>query len=259
MRQFIIAGNWKLNAPEIKDYVSKLSAAPDGVRIVIFPPFTYISEMDRHTAVIERQNKVKIEVGAQDVSERDSGAYTGEVSAAMLRATGAGYALIGHSERRRYHGETDGAVRRKVKRALDSCLHPIICVGETEAERAGGETLRVISAQITAALDGLSPDEISLVAAAYEPVWAIGTGVSASPIDAQDACRAVRGAIGARFGAVSAELSILYGGSMSSSNAAELLAQPDIDGGLIGSASLDAAEFCEIIKIAAELAAAEKS
>ncbi|MDR2615845.1 MAG: triose-phosphate isomerase [Oscillospiraceae bacterium] len=243
MRELVIAGNWKLNLPDMEAFASALSAVPPrGVRVIIFPPFPYI----------ERAAKtLGVDIGAQDLSERDAGAYTGEVSASMIRNAGAKFALAGHSERRRYHGETDETVRNKTRRALDAGLHPVVCVGETSEERARGETLRVLRGQIKGALGAVAPEEMPGVLIAYEPVWAIGSGVSASPSDAREACRAIRDCAAELFGDKGAQTRILYGGSMNAKNAAGLLAEGDIDGGLLGSSSLDAAEFAEIIRIAA--------
>ncbi|MDR0446622.1 MAG: triose-phosphate isomerase [Oscillospiraceae bacterium] len=249
MREIIIAGNWKMNAPELRAFAAGMPSganAPRGVRLIIFPPFPYISAAVR---------ELPAEIGAQDISEHEYGAYTGEVSAAMLLESGAKYTLVGHSERRRFHAETDAIVRLKARRALDSGLRPIICVGETDAERRRGETQGVISAQITAALEGLSREDAARVIIAYEPVWAIGAGVSASPKDAGEVCRAIREVLRYLFEDTAEDIHILYGGSMNSMNSAALLAQPDIDGGLIGSASLDSDAFTGIIKTAAAAAA----
>ena len=251
INKIIIAGNWKLNMPELTHYSSLFCATiPDGVTSVICPPFPFLSEISKTLCV---------HTGAQDVSAHASGAYTGEVSAEQLLHVGVKYVILGHSERRQYHGETDESVNNKAKIALDNGLIPIICVGETLEQRKSGETNSVTAAQVTTAFTGISGERAKRCIVAYEPLWAIGTGVAASSNNAQNACRAIREKLGEIYGeSAASDIPILYGGSMSSSNAAELLSKPDIDGGLIGSASLDAAEFSEIIGIAATISADQK-
>lgn len=187
-------------------------------------------------------------VAAQDVSEYEAGAYTGEVSAAMLKDFGVPYVLVGHSERRQYHGETDGVVARKAQRALAAGVTPIICVGETLQEREAGQTEAVVKRQL-AAIIHVNGHCISEVVVAYEPVWAIGTGRTASPEQAQVVHAVLRAQLGAASGSAD-RIRLLYGGSMNAANAAQLLAQPDIDGGLVGGASLKAADFLQIIAAA---------
>jgi len=255
MKRFLIAGNWKMNAPESGEKFAdalnatlrklKVKTIP-GFEVLICPPAPYITDVAHLMPTIT--------VGAQDVSEHDSGAYTGEVSASMLTCFGAKYAIVGHSERRAYHGETDALVNRKVKTALTNGLTPIICVGETLTEREENRTLDVLSAQVRGAFEGLSQRDAERVVLAYEPVWAIGTGVAASPNDAQAGCGDIRAFVEELFGDLIADgMLILYGGSMNAKNAAELLDRDNIDGGLIGGASLDADAFAAIVAAAVEI------
>lgn len=188
--------------------------------------------------------------GAQDVSLHEAGAYTGEVGAAMLRDFGCRYVIVGHSERRAYHGESNEVVAAKAVRALDAGLVPIVCVGETLAQREAGETAAVVAAQLDAVLDAVDPGKLSNMVIAYEPVWAIGTGKTATPGMAQEVHALLRARLASRDGAAAKAVRILYGGSMKPDNAAELLAMPDIDGGLIGGAALKAADFLAIIRAA---------
>ncbi|NLB29996.1 MAG: triose-phosphate isomerase [Clostridiales bacterium] len=246
-KKIVIAGNWKMNEPDPAQFDSELiSPMPESVTAIICPPFPFLSEASK---------MLNVSTGAQNVSKHASGAYTGEVSAEQLLRVGVKYVIIGHSERRQYHGETDEIVNDKVKTALDNGLIPIICVGETLEQRKNGETDIVNATQVTTAFTGVSGERAKRCIVAYEPRWAIGSGVAASGNNAQSACRFIREKLGEIYGENTAkEIPILYGGSMSAFNAAELLQKPDIDGGLIGSASLDAAEFSEIIGIAAAIA-----
>ena len=189
--------------------------------------------------------------GAQDVSAHDAGAYTGEVSAAMLKDFDCAYVIVGHSERRAYHGESDEVVGRKAARAITAGLIPIVCVGETLSEREAGQTEQVVQRQLEAVLAQLAGNDVEKMVVAYEPVWAIGTGKTATPQMAQDVHAFLRGRIAARNAQAAAGMQILYGGSMKPDNAAELLAMPDIDGGLIGGAALKAADFLAIVRAAA--------
>ena len=189
--------------------------------------------------------------GAQDVSAQDAGAYTGEVSAAMLKDFDCAYAIVGHSERRAYHGESDEMVGRKAARAIAAGLIPIVCVGETLAEREAGQTEQVVQRQLDAVLAQLAGNDVEKMVVAYEPVWAIGTGKTATPQMAQDVHAFLRGRIAARDAQAAAGMQILYGGSMKPDNAAELLAMTDIDGGLIGGAALKATDFLAIVRAAA--------
>lgn len=239
----LIAGNWKMNgslaANEalLKGIVSGLSEA--GCDVAVAVPAPYLAQVQ--AAVFGSA----VAVAAQDVSPHEGGAYTGEVSAGMLKDFGVRYVLVGHSERRQYHGETDGVVAEKAQRALAAGITPIVCVGETLQERESGQTEAVVKRQLAAVIH-LNGHCISEVVVAYEPVWAIGTGRTASPEQAQ----AVHAVLRAQLGAASAQadrIRLLYGGSMNAANAAQLLAQPDIDGGLVGGASLKAADFLQII------------
>jgi len=250
-RQTIIAGNWKMNtlASGVKSYADALCPLIPGFSawcgVVICAPFTSIP------AVAEAFKNSTVSVGAQNMSEHQSGAYTGEVSGEQLHDIGARFVIIGHSERRALYGETDESVNQKILAALDVPLSPILCVGESLEERESGVTTDVISAQIKKALDGVPASEISRVVIAYEPIWAIGTGKTASPEDAQITCREIRVVLADLYSAGLAQsVSILYGGSMNEKNAAALLAEPDIDGGLIGGASLNPVAFADIINAA---------
>ena len=242
----LIAGNWKMNgslaANEalLKAIVAGLANAVCDVAVAV--PAPYLAQVQALTA------GSTVAVAAQDVSKHEAGAYTGEVSAAMLRDFGARYALVGHSERRQYHGETDAVVAEKAQRALAAGITPIVCVGETLQEREAGQTEAVVKRQLAAVIH-LNGHCISEVVVAYEPVWAIGTGRTASPEQAQ----AVHAVLRAQLAAASEHadrIRLLYGGSMNAANAAELLAQPDIDGGLVGGASLKAPDFLQIIAAA---------
>ena len=242
----LIAGNWKMNGG-LAANESLLTALKQGLSakpacdVAVCVPAPYLSQVQAFDAVA-------IDLGSQDVSAKTSGAYTGEVSAAMLKEFGVRYCLVGHSERRQYHGETDALVSDKVKAALAAGITPIVCVGETLAEREAGRTEEVVKRQLAAVIH-TNGHCISEIVLAYEPVWAIGTGKTASPEEAQ----AVHAVLRAQLKAAtdqSARIKILYGGSMNATNAASLLSQPDIDGGLIGGASLKAVDFLSIIAAA---------
>jgi len=250
-RKTIIAGNWKMNllASDAKAYADELLGLVPGFEescgVVVCAPFSSLC------MVIQAFEKTPVSVGAQNMSQHESGAYTGEVSGAQLGDIGVEYVIIGHSERREYYGETDDSVNSKVKAALQNALKPIICVGERLNQRETGITTELIAMQTKAALYGIAPEALSNVVIAYEPVWAIGTGKTATPEDAQEVCGGIRAVIRSLYGDPAARaMSILYGGSMNEKNAFDLLAQPDIDGGLIGGASLKPALFAEIIKAA---------
>ena len=242
----LIAGNWKMNgslaanAALLRELLGGLGTArPLGADVAICAPAPYLAQLQ---ALLQEQG---VDWGAQDVSAHEQGAYTGEVSAAMLRDFACRYAIVGHSERRQYHGETDEVVAAKAQRALAVGITPIVCVGETLAEREAGQTEAVVKRQLAAVIHALGHCTSEIVVA-YEPVWAIGTGRTASPEQAQ----AVHAVLRAQLQAATAHAErsrILYGGSMNASNAAELLSQPDIDGGLIGGASLKPADFLNII------------
>ena len=242
----LIAGNWKMNgslaANEVllKALIAGLGDVTCDVAVAV--PAPYLAQVQALTA------GTAVAVAAQDVSRYESGAYTGEVSVAMLKDFGVRYALVGHSERRQYHGETDVAVAEKAQRALAAGVTPIVCVGETLQEREAGQTEAVVKRQLAAVIH-LNGHCISEIVVAYEPVWAIGTGRTASPEQAQ----AVHAVLRAQLAAASEHadrIRLLYGGSMNAGNAAQLLAQPDIDGGLVGGASLKAADFLQIIAAA---------
>lgn len=239
MRQKIVAGNWKLNGTRemAKALMADITAKDcgDALRIVI-PPVPYLAEL------IDADETGRIEFGAQDVSAHDKGAYTGEVSAQMLMDVGARYVLVGHSERRQYHGETSEIVARKAKAAIDAGLTPIVCVGESLAERENNQTYWRIQEQL-APIQALGAECLRKIIIGYEPVWAIGTGKTATAEQAQDVHQRIRSEIRAIDAKIADSLPIIYGGSCKPENAAELFAQPDIDGGLIGGASLDAEQF----------------
>jgi len=246
-RKPIIAGNWKMNkTPEETATLIKalipLVKDNDRVDIVVCPPFVDLA------AAKEALAGSNIALGAQNMHFEESGAYTGEVSPGMLKALGVEYVILGHSERRQYFGETDEGVNKKVKAALKWGLKPIVCVGETLEERESGITSEVVCRQTKLALLGLSAMEAAGVIIAYEPIWAIGTGKTATAEDANETIRAIRGAIREVYGSDTADaIRIQYGGSMKPSNAAELMKMPEIDGGLIGGASLKAEDFAGIV------------
>lgn len=247
MRTPLIAGNWKMfktvheavvYAKEFRGTVKDVT----GVDVVLAPPFTALH------AVVEAVRNSIISVASQDVFWEKEGAFTGEVSGPMVREAGAEYAIVGHSERRQYFGETDQSVNRKTIAALAADLTPIVCIGETLAEREGDQTLGVLDRQITQGLDGLTGEQVGSLVIAYEPVWAIGTGRTATAAQAQDAHAHIRQRLRSWFGADAADhCHVLYGGSVKPDNAAELMSQPDVDGALVGGASLDVRSFFEIV------------
>jgi triosephosphate isomerase len=249
MRKHIVAGNWKMNKTfeEADDLINDIMDKLEGLtldrntELVICPPFPYLEMAS------EYGDESYFAVGAQDVSEQDSGAYTGEVSAAMLESLELTYCIVGHSERRAYHHETDEIVARKVDQLLKYNLRPIVCCGEVLQEREEGRQFDVVKKQITDGLFHLSAEQFANIVIAYEPVWAIGTGKTATPEQAQEIHAFIRGLIAEKYGKeVADETSILYGGSCKPSNAKELFANPDVDGGLIGGASLKADDFIAI-------------
>lgn len=242
-RRPYIAGNWKMNKTgfEAEDFVFALLpqiAGDDISEVVICAPFTALSN------VIDSSRGTRIKVAAQNMHEAESGAYTGEVSAGMLRDIDVRAVVLGHSERRQYFNETDEALAAKVVVALENDLEPILCVGETDAQREANETEAVLKTQVERALANVPAEKLGDVVIAYEPVWAIGTGKTATNEMAQEACAFIRSLLGP--GAAD-KVRILYGGSMKPENAAELLAQPDIDGGLIGGASLKPDDFAALV------------
>jgi triosephosphate isomerase (TIM) len=234
MRTRIVAANWKMHLlqAEAAAHVRMLEEPPEGTRVVIFPSFPLIP------AVAAELQGGRIEIGGQDLHPEDKGAFTGDVSGAQLKDAGCAWVLCGHSERRQGHGEGDGLVARKVAAALRHGLIPMICVGETRDERKAGETFQVLERQVRAAIEPLEGRELAL---AYEPVWAIGTGETATPEIAEEAHRFLRNLLGE-------DVPILYGGSATPDNAAGLIAQPDVDGFLVGGASLDPGKFLSIIR-----------
>ncbi len=245
----LVAGNWKMNtdlvtARTLAREVVEAVGDPGDVDVVVCPP--YISLHD----VSEIVRNTPVGLGAQNMHAEDSGAFTGEVSASMLRSVGSQYVILGHSERRQYFGETSAGVNRKLKQALAHDLVPIMCVGETLEERKAGDAEKVVGEQISHGLDGVSVDDPSRLVVAYEPVWAIGTGETATPKQAQEMHAFIRARLASRYGGTKArEMHILYGGSMKPHNADELLGQDDVDGGLIGGASLKASDFAAIVQV----------
>ncbi|NUR24512.1 MAG: triose-phosphate isomerase [Catenulispora sp.] len=251
-RKPLMAGNWKMNLNhfEAMKHVQELAFSLndkdfDAVDVAVLVPFTDL----RSVQTLVQGDKLRIQYGAQDVSEHASGAYTGDVSAAMLAKLDCAYVVVGHSERRQYHGETDALVAAKALAALKHGITPIICVGEHLDVRKAGEHVAHCVEQIRGSLAGLSADQVKASVIAYEPVWAIGTGEVATPEDAQEVCAAIRAELASLFDeSVAAATRILYGGSVKGANAAELMAQTDIDGALVGGASLDAADFTRIVR-----------
>lgn len=248
-RKLFIAGNWKMNktASEAYDLVVKLKSAVadigDKVNIAVCPPFT---ALDRVSSALKGSN---IAVGAQNLSDKASGAYTGEVSASMLLDLAVKYVILGHSERRQYFGETDGLINKKAKFAVSAGLLPIVCIGETLEERESGKMKNVIASQFIGCFEGFTEDEILKTTIAYEPVWAIGTGKTATPAQAQEVHAMIRKMLTDKFGLDAAEKVIIqYGGSVKADNSKELMGQKDIDGALVGGASLDPAGFASLIK-----------
>ena len=247
MRQPIIAGNWKMykTAAEAVEFVRDLKPLVSGARhceIVICPPYTSLGVLAPELA------GTGIFLGAQNMFWEAEGAYTGEVSPGMLLAAGCKYVILGHSERREYFGESDETVNRKIKAALSNGLVPVFCVGEKLAEREAGTTTQVVRRQVTGGLAGIEPADVARMVIAYEPVWAIGTGRTASSEDAEEVISYIRGVVAELCGPESAaEVRIQYGGSVKPGNAAELMGMPNIDGALVGGASLDPVSFAQIV------------
>lgn len=246
----LVVGNWKLNTTQAEavslaaDVARGASEADAGVGVGVCPPFVWLE------AVVERTLGSPVRVGAQNVAAQDSGAYTGEVSAAMLAEVGCTYAIVGHSERRAQFGDTDEVVAEKVGQALANGLTPIVCVGETLDERKAGRVEDVVTGQLAGSLDGV--ETLERIVIAYEPVWAIGTGETATPEQAQEVHATIRAWLRERFGKTAAQTPLLYGGSVKPANALDLFRQPDVDGGLVGGASLDAESFVAIVRAAAD-------
>ena len=249
MRRPIIAGNWKMykTASEAEELVKNLIPLVKStldVDIVVCPPFTAL-----HSVSLVIGNNSSVELGAQDIHWEKEGAFTGEISPLMLADLKVKYVIIGHSERRQEFGETDEAVNQKVKAASAQGFIPIMCVGETLKERENGKTEEIVQRQIRAGLAGVKPEEVEKLVIAYEPIWAIGTGVAATPEAAEDVIRYIRSVVGAQFSPeVARKIRIQYGGSVKPENIAEFMREPDIDGALVGGASLDAQTFAQIIK-----------
>ena len=253
-RRPLMAGNWKsnLNHQEAVVLVQKLAWTlqdkkwdPEQSEVVVLPPFTDI----RSVQTLVDGDKLSIGYGAQDVSEQDGGAYTGEISAAMLAKLGCTYVVVGHSERREYHAESDAEVNTKATKTLAAGMTPIVCVGEGLDVRQAGDHVGYTVAQIDGSLAGLSAEQVAGLVIAYEPVWAIGTGEVATPEDAQEVCAAIRARVAETWSAEAAdEVRILYGGSVKAANIAAIMAQPDVDGALVGGASLQADEFAAIAR-----------
>ncbi|MDR2272852.1 MAG: triose-phosphate isomerase [Sphingobacterium sp.] len=252
MRKKIVAGNWKMNL----DYQSGLSLfseiinmAKDEVignqELVVCSPFIHLSSLGQLS-----KNVANVHIGAQNIHQAESGAYTGEISAGQVKSVGASHVILGHSERRAYFGETDALLAAKVDIALKHGLTPIFCIGETKEERESGDFFEIIKTQLTAGLFHLSVEAFANVVLAYEPVWAIGTGLTASPEQAQEVHQFIRQVVAEKYGQEAADnTSILYGGSCNPGNAKDLFAQADIDGGLIGGASLKSRDFIDIAKV----------
>ena len=253
-RRLLISGNWKMNLDHlqaihlVQDLGLRLTAADvAGLDVTVHPPFTDLRSVQ---SVVE-ERRIPVELGAQDCAPDDAGAFTGEVSPVMLARLHVAYVIAGHSERRRLFGETDEVVAAKLRAIVRNGMTPICCVGETADERDAGATRERLVAQVSSAAGALAPEQVGSMAIAYEPVWAIGTGSAATPEDAQEACAWVREAVGDVAGADAATtVRVLYGGSVTADNTAELVAMPDVDGVLVGGASLEAAAFAAIIRSA---------
>ena len=251
LRKAVIAGNWKMNKTpaEAKELIAAIAplVKDAGCEVIACTPFVDLS------AAQEAAQGTNIQIGAENCHWEKSGAYTGEISAEMLSSMGVNIVIIGHSERRQYFGETDVTVQKRVRAALDAGLTVILCVGETLEQREQGITSELVAMQTKIALGGVSAEELKRVIIAYEPVWAIGTGKTATAQQANEVCHTIREVIADLYGKDAADaFTIQYGGSMNAGNAAELLAQPDVDGGLIGGASLKPQDFATIVKAATE-------
>ncbi len=246
-RRLFIAGNWKMNHDNAttRQTIAELRplvAAVKTVDIAVCPPFTSLA------TAVEAARGSNVIVGAQNVHWKDKGAYTGEISVGMLRELGVPLVILGHSERRQHFGETDKTVNDRLVAALGAGLRPIVCVGESKDQRLGNQTMAVVGAQVRGSLAGLKPEQMATVVLAYEPVWAIGTGLTATPAQAQEVHAHIRQVLGELFGAaVAAATRLQYGGSVNGKNVAELMGQPDVDGALVGGASLLAKDFAELV------------
>ena len=252
MRNFLVAGNWKMHGDDAsnRELVAGIiegAPAADNVSLLVCPPFPYLA------SVASQLQGSAVELGAQNVSEHEAGAYTGEVAPAMLRDVGCRYVIVGHSERRALYGESSVQVAEKMAAALGAGLVPILCVGEMLEEREAGRTEAVVGKQLAAAVERNGIAAFKGAVIAYEPVWAIGTGKTATPEQAQDVHRYIRSGLAEQDASVAETVQILYGGSVKGDNAAGLFGMPDIDGGLIGGASLKAADFLAIARAATEI------
>ncbi len=258
-RKIIIAGNWKMHKTnaEARQLANQIKMKATDIRqagIILCPPFTALA------AVYETIKDTGIGLGAQNMFWEKEGAFTGEISAGMIKSAGAGYVIIGHSERRQYFGETDETVNKKIKAALENGLNPIVCVGESLQQREENITREVVTRQIKGALAGLKPADMQHIIVAYEPIWAIGTGKTATPQQAEEVHGQIRTVLTEMFGQEVAEQVIIqYGGSVKPENARELLSQPNIDGALVGGASLKADSFAGIFQTAEQLSVSKKT
>jgi triosephosphate isomerase len=245
MREIIVAGNWKMNLTKneglllVKEVVSGVNS--NNLKVILAPPFPFVSD------AVSSVEGTSVSVAGQNCHQEDNGAFTGEVSAASLRSFGCEYCIVGHSERRQYFGEDDQLINQKIGQLLANDLKPIYCCGESLQERESGTHFEVVGGQIQSALAGFEKDELLKIVIAYEPVWAIGTGKTATPKEAQEMHAFIREKLSQVLGDKAEEISILYGGSVKPDNAKELFSQKDIDGGLIGGASLNATDFLAII------------
>ena len=253
-RKYLIAGNWKMNltpsdSASLAEEVSSVVGNQNTVHVCVCPPFTSLP------VVSEKVEQGEVLLGAQDMHDKPSGAYTGEVSAEMLpRSLYVSHVILGHSERRQYCGETNASINNKILAAIQANLKPIYCIGETLEERESGKTMEVLASQVREGLENYPSNALDLLVIAYEPVWAIGTGKTATDEMAQEAHAEIRKVLSEIFGeSAASSIRILYGGSMKPENATGLLAQPDVDGGLIGGASLSAKSFCDIVEKAISL------
>lgn len=254
-RKPLVAGNWKMNLTHLEAIalVQKVAFSLDDrtfdkVEVVVLPPFVSL----RGVQTLIDGDKLAVEYGAQDISVHDSGAYTGEVSGQMLAKLGCSYVVVGHSERREYHREDDATVAAKAQAALKNGIAPIVCVGEGLEVREAGEQVPYVVAQLDGSLAGITAEQAADIVIAYEPVWAIGTGKTATPEDAQEVCSAIRDRLADLYsGDLADRVRILYGGSVKADNAALLASQPDVDGALVGGASLDGEQFAMICKLSA--------
>ncbi len=250
MRRLFVAGNWKMNldgcrSHDLAEGLKKQLADVQDVRVAVFPPYVYLN------CVANVLNKTPIEVGAQNMYPEPEGAYTGEVSGAMLTDVGCRCVILGHSERRHVIGETDEFINRKVHKALECGLEPVLCLGETLEQRRAGQMEKVVSGQLRAGLDGVSAGQMEKITVAYEPVWAIGTGETATPEQADQAHACLRNVLGEVYDEEVAEATIIqYGGSVKPDNAADLLSMPNVDGALVGGASLSVESFVPIVQAA---------